>query len=156
MTDVQFKVADLFCAFTQHKNFLRDLTIFDVDQIDEQLTLADERLSESEFEDTALAKEILGDSASKAKGGEELHDMFIRFRRCVWEMAYSASCGRLEELAAKANIWQRTASQTMSKCPDGLPDEFLMWSLFKDLQAASNEKEMNLKNRPSIAALQDR
>ena len=156
VTNIRINVADLFYDFTQHKNFLRGLTIFDVDRIDEQLTLADEKLSESEFEDVDLAKEILGECASKVRAGDELHDLFTRFRKCVWETAYAVSCGRIEELAAKANIWRRTAPDTLSKSPDGVPDEYLMWSLFNDLKSASKEDIIDLKDAPSRVAQQGR
>jgi hypothetical protein len=98
------------------------------------LTFAERRLCQDDFKGRALHAEFFREHAERLSSGAEAEIALTVVRRALLTAIYERRAETLDELLDKARVWRRSIAEDYSKCSEGYPDEFLAWSIYRDIR----------------------
>lgn len=132
--------ASVFKALRSAPRELEHACLRELDYWDSLLAYAAAALCAEEFQNLVLHAQFFGTESSIALG-DESEAAFNGVRRALYRAAFDRRARSISDLAAKARIWRRVVSEDDSKTPDGFPDEFLAWSMCKDIRALARAQK---------------
>ena len=120
---------------------LAPMKIAEIQGIDLLFCYAESCLCKNEFQNYDLHEMFFSNLEPRITSSDEAERWFYAAKRLVHTAAFNYKASSISDLAEKAKIWRRSICEDHTKTPAGFPEEFLSWSLFKDITRLSNTPE---------------